>query len=165
MAIGIALMAAGTAMQAFGKWGEGQAHAANALAQAEIARYNAMVADINARMQAEKTKFDQGRRLRAGMRSTGRLRAQLGASGALMSEGAPLMAVMEQESENALAVALVGAEGRTKEEQLRTQGKLDRVQAKIYEGKAKSSRKAGAIGTASTLLSGFGEMEQAGMFS
>lgn len=156
--------AIGLGMQAGSVYAQGQAEAAEASTQAALANYNARVSELNARAREQRTKFDQIRQQMRGRKVMGTLRARLGASGAMISEGAPLNLLAEQAFELELENALIGYEGMTEAAQLRSQAQFQRAQADIYRKRAGSYRRAGAIGAGATLLGGFGQMYEAGMF-
>jgi len=155
---------AGIGMQAMSQYRQGQAAAADAKGQQQMSLYNAQVSEQNAKAIEAKTTFDQLRALRRGQKITGSLRAKLGASGALMDEGAPARLVAEQEFENALEVALIGVEGRTQAAQEMSQAGLQRYQGDIYRKQAKNAKRAGLMGAGTSLLTGFSNMGQQGMF-
>jgi len=158
------IAAAGTAVSAIGAYGEGQAAKARAEHQAGMADYNARVNEMNARAAEEKAKFDQIRfRERAGQ-IMGKTRAKLGASGALMSEGAPLALLGQQASNLALDSSLIGHEGMTRAGRFRSGAALDRAQAKMFEDAGRRAERASYWNIGSSLLSGFGGMNASGMF-
>lgn len=129
-----------------------------------LSLYNARVGEQNARMTEARTTFEQIRHQRTARRIMGRLRARLGASGAVISEGAPLMVLAEQASELALESALIGAEGRTRAEQYRSRAAFDVMQARLFRDRGKSAMEAGYINAGTTLLSGFTTGQQQGMW-
>lgn len=165
MVFATALVAAGVGMQAYSAYAEGQAASDDARAQARITAYNAAVSERNARAVEMKTTFDQVRQAQRGRRIMGSLRAKLGASGALMDEGAPLSLQADQLMELELENALIGYEGSNEASKLRAEGALSTYQGNIFRQKAKNAETAGLIGTGSTLLSGFGKMKSEGMFA
>jgi hypothetical protein len=143
--------AAGTLLSAYGSIWQGKA----AMQQA---RYNARIARMNARAQEIKTTFDQIREIQAGQRRMGALRAKLGASGARLDVGAPDALQGEMAYENALAVNLIGIAGRTQAEQYN-------AQANAYIAQGKNAQTAANVSAYTSLLSGFGGMQQQGMFN
>src|SRR5512146_200618 len=154
----VAAVLASTAMQAYSSYQQGQAQAAEAKAQQRMMEYNARVAEMQARAIEQKTKFDQIRQQRKGQRVMGTLRAKLGASGAMVSEGAPLNLMADQAFELALENALIGYEGQVEAGQARSQGALYSAQGGIYGMRAKNAATAGMLGAGTSLLSGFGAM-------
>jgi hypothetical protein len=165
MGLAIPLMVIGTGLSALSKYRQGQYASMQAKVQARISDYNAKVAETNAEAIKQKSVFDQLRALRRGERITGRLRARLGASGAVVSEGAPADALAEQGYENALDVALIGYEGIVGAARERTKAGLYRYEAASYRKQARYARQAGTFGAGTTLLTGFGSMATGGMFS
>ena len=147
---GPSLAVAGTGLSAYGSYAQGKA------AKAE-ARYNQQVANQNAAALEQKTQFDQMRQQKRGQSIMGSLRAKLGASGAMMTEGAPLAVVAEQAYELALENAMIGAEGRTQAEQTRSQGR-------VFAAQGANAMQAGRVGAYTSLLQGFGSMYSMGMF-
>ena len=164
MGIMTAIAIGGLAMQAASKYREGQEAAAEAKGQAYMSDYNQKVAEQNAKAIEAKTNFEQIRAQRRGERISGSLKARLGASGAMVSEGAPANVLSEQAVENALDVALIGIEGRTEAGQQRSAATLYGMEAKNYRAQARNARRAGRIGAGTTLLTGFSNMGQQGMF-
>ena len=165
MGLALPLMVIGTGLSALSKYRQGQYAAMQAKAQARISDYNAQVAEANAEAIKQKSVFDQLRALRRGERITGRLRARLGASGAVVSEGAPADVLAEQGYENALDVALIGYEGMVKAAREKSTAGLYRYEAANYRTQARNARQAGTFGAATTLLTGFGSMAAQDMFS
>ena len=141
---------AGTATSVYGQYASGQA------AQSE-ADYNAKIMRRQAAAVEEKTRSDQIMQQRRGQQVMGSMRAKLGASGARMDVGVGDMLQTEQAIELAYENALIGAEGRTRAEQMRSQGRG-------YQASGANAMAAGKLGAATSLLAGFGEMEDVGMF-
>lgn len=153
-----ALMGVGIGMQALGMFQQGQAAAAEARAQQQVAQYNAKVAEREAQAIEQKTAFEQQRQAEEAARIEGSLRANLGASGAVPSEGTPLMLQSKQAAESELDNLMIGYEGQIGAGRARSQSRLDKMQAGIYSQKASNARTAGMIGAGTTLLTGFGKM-------
>lgn len=164
MAFATALTIGGSIAQAGSSLYGGLAESASAEYQKRLSRYNASVERMTARAIEAKTKFDQMRSAMMGRRRIGTLRARAGASGALVSEGAPAMAIAEQAGENALETALIGVAGRTEAGQHYSQANLDLAQGRIYGQRSRNYATAGLIGAGSSLLSGFGTMYDEGMW-
>jgi len=164
MGLATGLAIAGVGMQAMSQYRQGQAAEAEAKGQQQMSLYNAQVAEQNAQAIEAKTTFDQLRALKRGQNITGTLRAKLGASGALMDEGAPARLVAEQEFENALDVALTGYEGRMEASQQRSAANLYKTEAQTYKMRAKNAGRAGKIGAGTSILTGFSNMGEQGMF-
>ena len=162
--MGTSAYIASTGFSAYASYREGLAQQEQAKAQEYLSLYNARVAEQNARMTEARTNFEQIRQQRRGGQVMGRLRARLGASGAVMSEGAPLALMIDQASELALENALIGFEGRTQAGRWRSQGRLSRVQATIFREKGKNAMDAAYMNVGSTLLTGFSKGQQQGMW-
>jgi hypothetical protein len=158
------IMAASTALSAQSAYQQGQYASAQAKAQSKISLHNAEIARVNAKAIEQKSIFDQLRALRRGEKRLGTLRAGLGASGAMVSEGAPASLIAEQGFENALDVALIGHEGVVAASRQRSAANLYAHEAENYRLAASSAKRAGAIGVGTSLLQGFGNMFAAGMF-
>lgn len=161
MGFATALAIAGTATSVIGTLGAGRAQAQQ---QAAMSRYNARLAALNAEATRAKARFDQIRQQRRGRKIMGRLRARLGASGALMSEGAPLALLAEQSAELALENALIGYEGLVTAQKWRSQAAMDIAQAGLYEARGRAEQRASYLKAGSTLLTGFGQAYESGMF-
>jgi hypothetical protein len=159
-----ATVLAATAIGAHSRYQQGLAASAQAKAQARMDEYNAQVSETNARAIRQKSIFDQIRALKAGQKRMGSLVAKLGASGAVVSEGAPANLIAEQGFENALDVALIGYEGLVREGREKSAAQMYRNEAENYMMQSKYARRAGLMGAGTTLLSGFGTMSEKGMF-
>ena len=162
--VATALMAAGTAMSAISMYQQGKAAEAQARGQAALNAYNARVYNQTAKAIEAKTKFDQIRHQRYGRRVMGSLRARLGASGAVMTEGAPLAVQADQAYELALENALIGYEGMVKAGQARSAAGVEQFKGGYAMARAKAARAAGILGAGTTLLSDFGQMKYEGVF-
>ena len=165
MAVGTALAIGGMAMNAYGSYKSGKANKDAAKAQAALGEFNAKVSEQDAIATEMKTKFDQVRQIRMGERIMGRTRAKLGASGAVLSEGAPLAVMADQAFELELENALIGHEGMTEAARHRSDAVAMRMGASAAERRGKAAMTAGYINAGASLLSGFGSMYNQGMFS
>jgi len=152
------MMLAGTGMQAMSAYRQGQYASMQAKQQANISDYNARVADANAEAIKQKSIFDQVRSLKAGERRTGELTARLGASGAVVSEGAPADILGEQRAENALDVALIGYEGQIGAAKQRNAAQMYRNEAVGYKAASKNYLRAGKLAALGTAAGGLGSM-------
>ena len=147
-----------------------------AMRQKAIADYNARVAEQEAKAIEQSTRFRQRRHAEEASRYGSSLLAGLGASGAVVSEGAPLMIQARQAAEAELDSLMIGYEGQTRAARARSQARLDimeglvhRQQADIYGVQARrlgrratSVSRAGQIGAGATLLTGFGSLASMG---
>lgn len=135
----------------------GAAGAAQAKGAQSMAEYNARVAQQEARAIEARTSYEQKRAVQEAERRQSRLRAALGASGAVPSAGTPLLLQTTQAEESELEMLLIGYEGQIGASRARSQAVLDRTQADIYGRRAGAARTAGFIGAGTTLLRGFGQ--------
>jgi hypothetical protein len=158
------MMLVSTAVTAASSYQQGRQQAAVAKGQERMAAYNAQVAEMNARAEREKGRFDQLRHRRAINSRMGRLRAALGGSGARMDVGAPMDVLAMQQAELELDNALVGYNSMVASARSRQQAGLMRFQSKIYGMRASNAMQAGRIGAGTSLLQGMGTMSNAGMF-
>jgi hypothetical protein len=158
--IQIAAVAAGTAAAVQ----QGRVARQEAMNQQAMADYEAKVAEQDARAAEAKTRFDQIRQQKEGQRFLGRLAARLGASGAVMDEGAPLTLMAEQAGELALENMLIGVEGRTVTGRYQSQGTLASMQGRLYGQRGENAYRTGLLRGGSTLLQGFNSMNQQGSF-
>lgn len=124
-----------------------------------VADYNAQLQEQQARQIEARTALAQKRQAKAATRKMGTLVARLGASGGVISEGAPLLIQATQASESEMENLMIGYEGAVKASQARSQGQIDRMQADIYGKSATGALVGGALGAGSTLLTGFSEID------
>lgn len=164
MGFATALGIAGLGMQVLGASKSASASNAAARLAKQIAEYNARVMEQNAIAAWMKSKFDQIRQARQGQRLQGRLLARAGASGAMTSEGAPLVALADQASELALENALIGYEGMTEAQRNRMSAQVLRLGGTMEATRYKNEATASYLRGATNLLTGFGGMYNAGMF-
>ena len=145
------LMAAGTVMKAKGEYEAGQAEQA-------AANYNAKVLERQAQAREQKGLYDSRRQAEYASRQESSIRAGLGGSGAVMTEGSPLMIQSEQAAQNELDNLLIGYDSAIDAQTYRSQA----AQSK-YAGKIAS--RAGKTQAFTTLLTGFGSMGAGGDFN
>lgn len=158
------LAIAGTAVSAIGAFGQGQAAKAEAEHRAAMQEYNARVNEMNAKAAEMKARFDQIQFQKRAQRIKGATRARLGASGALLTEGAPMALLGVQASELALDSSLIGYEGMVRAGRFRSGAALNQAQAKLFEDQGRRAERSSFFNVGSTLLSGFGGMATQGMF-
>lgn len=163
--MGLITTIAAVGMAAYGAYSSAKGKSDAAKGQAKIAKYNAAVAEQDARATEEMTKFEQIRQVQRGEKIMGNLRAKLGASGALLSEGAPLALQAEQAFELELENALIGQQGRTQAARYRSEAQGYRMGAKVQRRAATNALTAGWLNTGSTILGGASSMYSQGMFS
>jgi len=159
-----ALLIAGAGLMAGGQLYQGEAARQEAKSAANMSKYNAALADQEAKQVEAKTALEQRRQVEASDRQMGTLAANLGASGAITTEGAPLLIQAKQAAEFELDNMLMGYEGATQAARLRSQANLDRMQSKIYTRKGKAAQTASYMQAGGTLLQGFGAAKSAGAF-
>lgn len=140
--LAVPLMLAGTAVSAYGQYQQGQAASAEA-------KYQAQVQERQAQAAEQRTQLEQRRQAEQASRQKGALAAQLGASGAVTTAGAPLMIMAEQARQEDIEQGMIGWQGREEAGSLRRGAQMSRM-------KAKQARTAGSIGAGTTLLHGFG---------
>jgi pyruvate/2-oxoglutarate dehydrogenase complex dihydrolipoamide acyltransferase (E2) component len=161
--IGIALSAAGIGVGVAGSIQSGRAQKAQAEYEAEssqaMAEYNARVQDAEAKAQQQATEYEQMQQAREASRRMGAMRADLGASGVVATEGTPLLIQATQAEEDELENLMIGYAGQTAVSRTKSQAALDRLQGSIYAGRGKMAKMystAGYISAASTGLQGAG---------
>lgn len=146
----------GVGLAAVGQLGAAGAMAEQAAMQAALSEYNARLQDREAEQIEAETLFARRRQLREASRIGGTLRAAIGASGLIPTEGTPLLIQSRQAAESELENLLIGYEGQAGAQRALSQGVLDRLQAGFYRRQAGAARTAGWIGAGSTLLTGLG---------
>ena len=160
--LAVPLIIAGTGISAYGQIQAGQAAAAEGKSQQNLASYNAALQEREAKQVERKTAMEQRLQAEATDRAMGTTRANLGISGAISTEGSPLMLQAKMASEADLENITMGYEGREQATALRSGATLSRMEGKLANQRGKSARTASYIGAGSTLLSGFAS---SGMFS
>ncbi|MCP5006509.1 MAG: hypothetical protein GY941_21605 [Planctomycetes bacterium] len=125
---------------------------------ADIDERDALAIDID-------TDFRQIRTVEAGERHRGSLKASLGGSGAIVSEGAPSELLAEQDFENALEVALIGQQGNVAASRLRSQAAGQRAGAKFADKRSRNALLSGVVGAGVGLLGDMYTMRSEGMFA
>lgn len=135
---------AGIGLQAYGQYQAGEE--ANA-----VAKYNQQVKEREAQAAEQEAMIQSKKQAQAAARQMSTLRNQLGASGAVTSEGSPLEIIGEQAKQSELENLEIGYQGQQKAAGLRQEGLMIRRQGK-------AQRRAARIGAGSTLLTGFGSL-------
>jgi hypothetical protein len=139
----------GAAVSAFGSM-------ASAEGQASSAEYNAQVEKINARTQRQKGAVEQERISDKYDKQQGQSIAAAAKSGVDPGYGSAALVIFGEGGANKsadMSMAYVNAEG---------QAVAHENKAKAYENDAKNQRQAGAIGAASSFLSGLGGAMKSG---
>jgi hypothetical protein len=132
-----------------------QANAQGKSAQ-NMAEYNAAMQEREAKQVERKTAMEQRLQAESADRAMSTTRAGLGMSGAVSTEGSPLLIQAKQASESELENLMIGYEGREQATSLREGAALSRMEGKIARKKGKSSMYSSFIGAGSSLLTGFG---------
>lgn len=158
------LMGAGILLSGLSQYKAGQAKAQEYQMERQQALYNAQMADMDARAAQQKVNFEQLRQLMESEQIMGTMRVQQAASGARTDVGTPLLIRAQQWAELELDNFLIGLEGRTQKTRYEQEAAFQRIQARYYSQAAKSAKKAGKLGAASTILGGFATMGAMGAF-
>lgn len=132
-----------------------------ARAQQAMSQYNAALQEQQAKQIEAKTLFDQTRNAQEAERQKSSLTAGLGMSGAVTTEGSPLLIQAKQASESELDNVMIGYEGGINAQSARSQGTLDTMQAGIYGQRANNAMTSGYMNAGTSLLQGF---DKAGTF-
>lgn len=122
-----------------------------------IMDYNAKVDEQNAQAVEQQTMYEQKQQAENADRSLSSMRAGLGASGAVTTEGSPLEVMAKQASEFEQDNLMTGYEGRTRANQWRNQATADTMTGRMYRIAGKNARNAGYMAAGGTLLTGFGK--------
>lgn len=138
------LSLAGTAMSAVGQMNAGKA-------EAQAARYNAQVNEMNAAAERDKSAVEAEDFRRQNARKLASSIAARGASGVDIGSGTPLMVSEDVVREIELGASRIGHEGAAKSTAYKNQATLDRA-------RAKNASSAGRIMAGATLLSGAGSI-------
>ena len=142
-------------MAAVGDIYGGMVGASEAKSQANIANYNAQVQENEAKAVEQKTIMESQDQAAESARKLSTMKANIGASGVVSTEGSPLLAMATQAVEFAKQNQRIGHEGVVQMQRHKTQANLDRTQAKIYKQKAKNIKTASYIKAGTSLLTGF----------
>ena len=151
----VSLMVIGTAMGAAGKIQQGQVAAQEGAASQKLSQYNAALQEREAQAIEAKTAIDQKKQAEEADRGMSTMRAGLGASGAVMTAGSPLLIQAKQASENELTNLGIGQEGALAAGRARSQGAIDLYEGKMAALRGKNARTGSYLSAGSTLLTGF----------
>lgn len=155
-AIGATSAVAGTTLTAASVIGAGQAGQEQAKSQAAIAQYNSVIEAQRAAQEEAATTYQQRMQAREAARRQGSMRAALGASGARMDEGTPLLIQARQAMEDEADNMILGASGQARAQDRRTKSALDSYQAGIYRTRGRNALSTGLSQAGGSLLSGLG---------
>ena len=164
MALPLLLFAAGVGLKAGSSILQGRQAYETARAEYKWSKRQAGELDADARAQAEKTKFDQIRQLQFGQQVMGDLLARLGASGARLDVGTPMALLIDQASELRLENMLIGLEGRTEEDRIKSQAASVRYSGRMALSQGKSARNASYLAAGGSLLQDFADGRSEGLF-
>ena len=140
--IGVVAVVAGTGIAAYGQYQAGQSQKAMADYNAKLARNEAIARDQATAAETERMRSEKKRMISA-------QRAAAGKTGAMISEGTPLLVMAEDAGLMELDILNMKRTGAMQAQASRSEATLSK-----YEGK--QAARAGMIGAGSTLLSGFG---------
>ncbi|MHC4800178.1 MAG: hypothetical protein ACYTF1_26355 [Planctomycetota bacterium] len=118
-------------------------------------KYNAQIAEMDAKATRRKLEFEQLRQRREAELKMGALRAKQGAMGARTDVGAPLAIRAQQWAELELENFIIGLEGRTQESKFKSEAAMRRMQAKYYGKAAKRSILTGILGAGAAVGQGY----------
>ena len=156
MALTTFLLAAGTAISAFGAIQQGRAAKAQGQFEAALLEQQADVTEQQAaseRTAARQSEEDFRRQQSALM---ARRRAILGASGVDLSTGSPLLVSLDLARETELQALRIRSGGEIRGTRLEQQAGLQRGEAGLARLSGSAGQTAGFLRTGSTLLTGFG---------
>lgn len=154
----IVLSAAGAGTAAVGTFQQARARATQAESEKNIARFNAALASRQAGEEEARSALAQQIQSRESEREASALRAQLGVSGAVIGEGAPLRLQVEQAEQAELRNLLIGYEGQIAASRARSQADILQAQSGLFGKQARAARVAAPIGAGASLLTGFGQV-------
>jgi len=150
--MGVEAIIAGTIIGGAGQIQAGRVAAAEAKSAANLAEYNALVMEQEAKAIRAKGTFEQVRQAKSAARVKSTLQKDVLAQGAL---GGGLLEE-EQAAELELEGLLIGYEADVEARRAESQAKLDRLSGKFALQRGKSARQASYFGAGATLLTGFG---------
>jgi len=121
-----------------------------------MANYNAALAEREAKMTEQKTAYQQKLQAEEASRRQSTMRAGLGASGVVSTEGSPLLIQATQAAESEMENLMIGYGGRQEATALRSEATLQGMQGKMARKAGKSAMIGNFIGAGSSLMTGFG---------
>lgn len=151
----IPLMLAGTGLSAFGQIRAGQQAAAEGEASQEMAEYNAMLMEREARAIESKSRFERGRQAEEADRLQSSLLASMGGAGVVPAEGTALEILGEQAGESELENRLAGWNYATEAQRARQRGQAYLREGSLARQRGKARRVGAFTGAGTTLLTGF----------
>ena len=160
-----ALMVAAAGMQAGGQIYSGMAAAAEGKSAQNMAEYNAKLAEREAAMTEQKTAIEQRRQAGEAERRRSAMQAGMGAAGVVSTEGTPLLIQQTQAQESEFENMMIGYHGAEEAAALRSQATLQRLQGRQARQAGKAARMGSFIGAGGSLLSGFSQAADSGLFA
>jgi hypothetical protein len=151
-----ALLIGGAVAGAGGQVYSGMAANAEGKSAQNMANYNSQLAEREANMTEQRTALQQKQQAEEASRRQSTMRAGLGASGVVSTEGSPLLIQAEQASQDEFQNLLVGYQGQQEATALRSEATLQRQQGKMARKSGKNAMIGSFIGAGSSLMSGFG---------
>lgn len=153
--LAVPLIIAGTTISAAGAIQAGRVAEAQGKSAQNIANYNVLVQQREAKALRQKAGFESKRQAERAARIKSALTAKVAAAGGL---GAPVAADLaaEQAAELELENLLIGYEAEVGAGRALTRVQLDKLQGRIYRERGVTQRKASYFRAGTTLLTGFG---------
>lgn len=148
LTIGSTLMGGAGAIQ------QGQAQAASARYNAQVAEMNARMADRAAKDALERGKLEEQKQREKTAQIIGQQRAGMAANGLDLSFGSPLDTLVDTATLGELDALTIRANTYREERDIRQQGANYRGQAGMYRAGASSALSGGYLNAAGTLLGG-----------
>ena len=160
-----ALFIAGTAVQAYGQYQQGEAFKQQGETEQEILDYNASIKDREADAALERNRAEALRFQREGEELQGKQRVALAKGGVLTSSGSPAL-LMEDTARNLdIDRMSILREGFLAKSSLQQEAEGIRYQGRAADRRGTNLRTASRIKTATTLLGGFKSFAAGGAFS
>ena len=151
-----ALIIAGTTAAAAGQVKSSFAQATQAESQRNIARFNASLAERQAKEEQQRSMLAQQRQAQESERQQSAIRAQLGISGALIGEGTPLRIETAAAEEAEFAQLMTGFESMVAQQRSRSQAQILASESRMFGQQAKGIRQGLPLQVGGTVLTGFG---------
>ena len=142
-------------LMAAGQIQQGRAAEAEAKSAQNMANYNALVQEREAKATRAATDFKQMRQAKEAERIKSSMLAKMG-QGSIPGAGTNVLIQGEQAEELELENLLIGYEGELTAQRSESQAAADRLQGKIYKQKGKNLKTASYYKAGSSLLTGFG---------
>jgi len=144
---------AGTGVQAFGMYQQGQAAKAQGKAEQDIANYNAQVAEQQAEEERRAAAFQAQKHEREGEALQARQKA-LYAKGGVSLQGSPLSVLADSAYELEMDRLMILRDGRIKEGQMRSRAATSRMQGSAAAQRGRNQYYGSMLSAGGTILSG-----------